>query len=65
MVGLNANNSERYVGTTAKRQAVTNPQNTVFSSKDLWGSDLMTKVFKMMSKLCRLKLLHIPMVMLT
>ena len=37
MVGLNANNSERYVGTTAKRQAVTNPQNTVFSVKRFMG----------------------------
>ncbi|MFL2761771.1 MAG: molecular chaperone DnaK [Dehalococcoidia bacterium] len=37
MVGLNANNNERYVGTTAKRQAVTNPQNTVFSVKRFMG----------------------------
>lgn len=37
MVALNANNSERYVGTTAKRQSVTNPQNTVFSVKRFMG----------------------------
>ncbi|OGN32142.1 MAG: molecular chaperone DnaK [Candidatus Yanofskybacteria bacterium RIFCSPLOWO2_02_FULL_45_18] len=30
-------NGERYVGVTAKRQAVTNPQNTVFSVKRLIG----------------------------
>ncbi len=30
-------NGERYVGVTAKRQAVTNPQNTIFSTKRLVG----------------------------
>ncbi|HVZ11222.1 MAG TPA: molecular chaperone DnaK [Candidatus Paceibacterota bacterium] len=30
-------NGERYVGVTAKRQAVTNPQNTIFSAKRLIG----------------------------
>ena len=30
-------NGERYVGVTAKRQAVTNPQNTIFSVKRLIG----------------------------
>ncbi|MEK7194777.1 MAG: molecular chaperone DnaK [Patescibacteria group bacterium] len=30
-------NSERYVGVTAKRQAVTNPANTIFSAKRLIG----------------------------
>lgn len=32
-----AKNGERYVGVTAKRQAVTNPQNTIFSVKRLIG----------------------------
>src|SRR3989344_844724 len=30
-------NGERYVGVTAKRQAVTNPSNTIFSAKRLIG----------------------------
>ena len=30
-------NNERYVGVTAKRQAVTNPRNTIFSAKRLIG----------------------------
>ncbi len=37
VVGLNTRSSERYVGTTAKRQAVTNPENTVYSVKRLMG----------------------------
>ena len=37
MVGINPRSSERYVGTTAKRQAVTNPENTVFSIKRFMG----------------------------
>ena len=30
-------NGERYIGVTAKRQAVTNPANTIFSVKRLIG----------------------------
>ena len=37
VVGINPRSSERYVGTTAKRQAVTNPDNTVFSVKRIMG----------------------------
>ena len=37
VVAVNARSSERYVGQTAKRQAVTNPENTVFSVKRLMG----------------------------
>ncbi|MCH9036008.1 MAG: molecular chaperone DnaK [Chloroflexi bacterium] len=37
MVAVNAKSGERYTGTTAKRQAVTNPDNTVFSIKRLMG----------------------------
>ncbi len=37
MVAINPRSSERYVGTTAKRQAVTNPENTVFSIKRFMG----------------------------
>jgi molecular chaperone DnaK len=37
MVALNPKSGERYVGQTAKRQAVTNPENTIFSVKRLMG----------------------------
>ncbi len=37
VVGVNTRSSERYVGATAKRQAVTNPENTVYSVKRLMG----------------------------
>ena len=37
MVAINPRSSERYVGATAKRQAVTNPENTVFSIKRFMG----------------------------
>ena len=37
VVAVNARNGERYVGQVAKRQAVTNPENTIFSVKRLMG----------------------------
>jgi molecular chaperone DnaK len=37
VVGVNAKSDERYVGQAAKRQAVTNPENTVFSIKRFMG----------------------------
>ncbi len=37
MVAVNPRSSERFVGTTAKRQAVTNPENSVFSIKRFMG----------------------------
>ena len=37
VVAINARSGERYVGTTAKRQSVTNPDNTVFSVKRFMG----------------------------
>ena len=37
VVAINPKSGERYVGTTAKRQAVTNPENTVFSVKRFMG----------------------------
>ena len=36
-IGLNTKTDERYVGQAAKRQAVTNPDNTVFSIKRFMG----------------------------
>ena len=36
-VAINPRTDERYVGTTAKRQAVTNPDNTVYSVKRFMG----------------------------
>ena len=37
VVAVNPRTDERYVGMTAKRQAVTNPENTVYSVKRLMG----------------------------
>ena len=37
VVAVNPRNAERYVGQMAKRQAITNPENTVFSIKRLMG----------------------------
>ena len=37
VVAVNPRSNERYVGQTAKRQAVTNPENTIFSVKRLMG----------------------------
>ena len=37
VVALNVKSGERYVGQVAKRQAVTNPENTLFSVKRLMG----------------------------
>ena len=37
VVAVNARSDERYVGQVAKRQSVTNPENTVFSVKRLMG----------------------------
>ena len=37
MVAINPRSDERYVGATAKRQSVTNPENTVFSIKRFMG----------------------------
>ena len=37
VVGTNPKTGERYTGLTAKRQAVTNPENTVFSVKRFMG----------------------------
>ncbi len=37
VVAVNVKSNERYVGLTAKRQAVTNPENTIFSVKRLMG----------------------------
>ena len=36
-MAVNTRSGERYVGQTAKRQAVTNPENTIFSVKRLMG----------------------------
>ena len=37
VVAVNARSEERYVGQVAKRQSVTNPENTIFSVKRLMG----------------------------
>ena len=45
VVAVNVKSNERYVGQTAKRQAVTNPENTVFSVKRLMGRSSKTRRF--------------------
>jgi molecular chaperone DnaK len=37
IIAMNTKNEERYIGLPAKRQAVTNPENTIFSIKRLIG----------------------------
>ena len=37
VVAINARSGERYVGLTARRQAVTNPNNTIYSTKRFMG----------------------------
>ncbi len=37
VVAINANSGERYTGLIAKRQSITNPENTIFSIKRLMG----------------------------
>ncbi|MBI4198629.1 MAG: Hsp70 family protein, partial [Chloroflexi bacterium] len=37
VVAVNTRNGERYVGQAAKRQSVTNPENTIFSIKRFMG----------------------------
>ena len=46
MVGVNPRSNERYVGMTAKRQAITNPENTVFCVKRLMGRKFTDKTVK-------------------
>ena len=37
VVAVNVQSSERFVGETAKRQSITNPENTVYSAKRFIG----------------------------
>ena len=46
VVAINPKTDERYVGLTARRQAVTNPENTVFSVKRFMGMSFNDKVIK-------------------
>lgn len=46
VVAMNTRTGERYVGTTAKRQAVTNPENTIFSVKRFMGRRFKEKTVK-------------------
>ncbi len=38
-----AKNGERLVGETAKRQAITNPERTVATSRDTWARPMMSR----------------------
>lgn len=46
VVAINPKSGERYVGLTARRQAVTNPENTVFSVKRFMGMGFTDKAIK-------------------
>ncbi|MEG3594379.1 MAG: molecular chaperone DnaK [Chloroflexota bacterium] len=46
VVAINPKSGERYVGLTARRQAVTNPENTVFSVKRFMGMGFTDKEIK-------------------
>ena len=50
VIGLNTKTAERYVGLTAKRQSITNPENTIFSVKRLMGKKFQEKSVQDISK---------------
>ena len=50
VIGLNTKTEERYVGLTAKRQSITNPENTIFSVKRLMGKKFQDKSVQNISK---------------
>ena len=50
VIGLNTKTAERYVGLTAKRQSITNPENTIFSVKRLMGKKFQEKSLQDISK---------------
>jgi len=50
VIGLNTKTDERYVGLTAKRQSITNPENTIFSVKRLMGKKFEDKNVQNISK---------------
>ena len=50
VIGLNTKTDERYVGLTAKRQSITNPENTIFSVKRLMGKKFQDKSVQDISK---------------
>ena len=56
-------NSEKLVGQSAKRQAVTNPENTLFAVKRLIGRNFSDSSVKKILKLHHLKLLTLKKVM--
>lgn len=56
VVGTNPKTEERYVGLTAKRQAVTNPNNTVFSVKRFMGQKFNDETIKKAGELVPFKI---------
>ena len=50
VIGLNTKTPERNVGLTAKRQTITNPENTIFSVKRLMGKKFQEKSVQDISK---------------
>ena len=46
VVAVNVKSSERFVGETAKRQSITNPENTVYSAKRFIGRRFEDSVIK-------------------
>src|SRR3990170_1315812 len=60
MVAVNPKTGERYVGQLAKRQAITNPENTVFSIKRLMGRKFSDPVVQKDIKLLPYKIVQAP-----
>ncbi len=60
VVAVNPKSGERYVGQMAKRQAVTNPENTIFSIKRLMGRKHEDDVVQRDIKLMPFKIIKAP-----
>ena len=60
VVGVNPKTGERFVGQLAKRQAVTNPENTIYSIKRLMGRKYADPAVQRDTKLLPFKIVQAP-----